>query len=172
MLFDPAVEHSLADLARRLGVNHATVSREVDRLEAAGIMVTRRLGAMRMVRAAPDSPVADEVRSLALKAFGPAYVIADALDDVTGITAAWIYGSYAERANGAPGPPPGDIDVLVVGCPDRDALYRAVRSAGNVLGREVNVTARSDEDWARPADGFLTTLQQGPLVAIAVGDHP
>ena len=168
VLFDADRELSVAELARRLGVNHATVSREVDRLEGAGIVTSRRLGQLRLVRAAPESPVAAEVRSLALKAFGPAYVIADAIGEMPGIVGAWIYGSYAERAHGTVGPPPQDLDVLVVGAPDRDALYRAARSAGEQLGREVNVTVRSVGEWEEPT-GFLRAVKEGPLVDVLAG---
>ena len=36
-----------------------------------------------------------------------------------------IYGSFAARLTGAPGPPPQDVDVMVVGAPDVDAVHDA-----------------------------------------------
>jgi len=172
VLLDPEAEHSLSDLARRLRVHHTTVNREVDRLETAGLLRSRRVGNLRLVRGDPTSPVLAEVRALALKTLGPAYVLAQELDRVGGIEAAWIYGSWAARAAGQPGPPPQDLDVLVVGTPDRNAVHRAARAAEERLGREVNALIRSPEAWATSADGFLTTLRTGPLVPIPVGREP
>ena len=166
VLLDPAAEHSLTDLARRLQVHHATVSREVDRLEAAGLVRTRRLGPVRLVRADPTSPVLPEVRALALKTFGPAYVLAHALAGVAGIEAAWLYGSWAERATGIPGPSPQDLDVLVIGTPDRTAVFRAAHAAQERLGREVNAVVRTPAEWADAPDGFLATVRAGPRVPI------
>lgn len=71
VLMNQDVEHSLSDLARRLGVHHATVNREVDRLESASLLRSRRVGNLRLVQANPESPILPEVRALVLKAVGP-----------------------------------------------------------------------------------------------------
>lgn len=163
VLLDPPCEQSVADLARRLRVHHATVSREVDRLEAAGLFRTHRLGTMRLVRADPGSPVLCEVRSLALKAFGPPLVLAEALAPVDGVEAAWIYGSWAE---GVAGPPPQDLDMMVVGEPDRNQVSQAAQVVTERLGRPVHALVRSPKAWEGAEDGFLAKVRQGPMVAI------
>src|SRR5437899_9038450 len=55
------------------------------------------------------------------RAFGVPAVQTEVLRDVSGITAGYIYGSWAARH--ADLRPVGDIDVLVLGDPDRDQLY-------------------------------------------------
>lgn len=171
VLLNPGAEHSLSDLARRIGVHHATVNREVDRLESAGLLRSRRLGNLRLVQANPDSPILSEVRALALKTLGPPYVIAQELRPVPGIEAAWIYGSWAERAAGEPGPPPQGLDVLVIGSPDRKAVHRAARASQERLGLEVNALVRSSAAWDTSKDGFLTTVRRGPLVPIPLSQR-
>jgi len=172
VLINPDTENSLSDLARRLGVHHATVNREVDRLESAGLLRSRRVGNLRLVQANPESPILPEVRALVLKAIGPAHVVAQELNRVPGIQAAWIYGSWAERAAGQPGPPPRDLDVLVIGSPDRNAVHRAARAAEERLGLDVNVLVRSPEAWARPEEGFLITVRRGALVPVPLAEKP
>ena len=54
--------------------------------------------------------------------YGPLPVLSDLLAGVEGITHAFIYGSWAARYTGEPGPVPGDVDVLVVGAADPDSL--------------------------------------------------
>ena len=58
------------------------------------------------------------------RAFGVPAVQTEVLRDVSGITAAYIYGSWAARH--ADLRPVGDIDVLVLGDPDRDQFYAAL----------------------------------------------
>ncbi len=172
VLINPDTENSLSDLARRLGVHHATVNREVDRLESAGLLRSRRVGNLRLVQANPESPILPEVKALVLKAVGPAHIVAQELNRVPGIQAAWIYGSWAERAAGQPGPPPQDVDVLVIGSPDRNAVHRAARAAEERLGLDVNALVRSPEAWARPEEGFLITVRSGALVPVPLAEKP
>src|SRR5436853_3289537 len=85
-LFLVATEgESLADLARRLGVNPASVQREVERLERAGLVASRRVGKSRVVRPDPDSPVYAELRALVAKAYGPAPLLEQQLDEIEGV---------------------------------------------------------------------------------------
>jgi predicted nucleotidyltransferase len=63
---------------------------------------------------------------------------------VSGITAAYIYGSWAARHEGQAGQRPvRDIDVLVLGEPDRDQLYAALSAAEVRLARPVQATIRA-----------------------------
>ena len=78
-----------------------------------------------------------------------------------GIEQAWVFGSWARRYLGEEGPAPTDIDVLVVGAPDMDALADAVTRAGTRLGRQVGPTVLSREEWDEPRDGFVRALREG-----------
>ncbi|WP_369335522.1 MarR family transcriptional regulator [Dactylosporangium aurantiacum] len=49
----PGAEYPLIELARRLGVSHATASREADRLAAAGLVLERRFGNVRLTQQNP-----------------------------------------------------------------------------------------------------------------------
>ena len=56
--------------------------------------------------------------------------------------------------------------MLLIGEPDRDAVYEAARRAEERLGREVNVTIRGAERWETAADGFTRQLKSSPIVDI------
>ena len=58
-------------------------------------------------------------------AFGPARVISAELDDIAGINEAYVSGSWAARYSGEAGAAPNDVDILVVGDPDRNDVYEA-----------------------------------------------
>lgn len=168
VLLCPEREESLTALAHRTGGSLAAVQREIDRLERAGVVRTRRVGNTRLVTAAPDSPLEPELSHLVLKAFGPVVVISTALQAVPGVTQAFIFGSWAARYLGEGGAQPGDIDVLVIGRPDRDDVDDALRRAGEQLGLPVNAVVRSPEAWNAAEDPFARSVKQGPIVDLDV----
>ena len=156
------VAHGTRQPRWRLGLDSP---REVSRAEDAGVVVSRRVGNTRLVRALP-SPITEPLTELLLRSFGPPQVIAEEFAPVGGIDGLYIYGSWAARYAGVPGRAPADLDVLVIGRPDRDELDDAAQRACRRLGREVNVTIRSPEWWRNGSDGFHTEVTSRPLVPI------
>ena len=69
------------------------------------------------------------------KAIGPVPVLQRALHAIVGIEVAYVFGSWARRYLGTPGPEPQDVDVLVVGDVDVDRVTRACRRTEQELGR-------------------------------------
>jgi hypothetical protein len=169
VLGDPDTEVSLASLAEQLQLPYPSVHREIERAELAGFVVSRRLGNLRLVRANPDSPYYTGLTDVLLKAFGPPVVIGAELDGVPGVEEAFIFGSWAARYHEQQGPRPvGDIDLLVLGDPDRDALYEATARASAKLGREVQATIRKAA-WLTTGTGtFHDTVTSRPLVAVPI----
>ena len=165
----PERETSMSDLARRSGLHPASVQREVSRLEDAGILRTSRVGTARMVRADPDSPIHAELSLLVLKTLGPPVVISRALAGIAGIQEAVIFGSWAQRMLGQPGASPADIDLLVVGEPDRSELSAACREAAAALGREVQPIVVPPGDWDPPKTGFLRSVREQGVVPVPLG---
>lgn len=156
----------LSTLAADVGLAKSRVSDELNRLEQAGIVESERVGNTRVVRPNADSPYYPELRSLILKAFGPVSVLTRRMREVADIDDAYLYGSWASRYLGHEGPPPGDVDVLVVGSPDVQAVRGAARAAARELGREVNSTVLSTDEWGNDASGFVRTVRSRPLVRL------
>jgi predicted nucleotidyltransferase len=141
----------------------------VERAEKAGIVQSRRVGKTRLVRANDASPYYEALAELLVRSFGVPRVLADALADVGGIDAAYVFGSWAARWSGEEGPRPvGDIDLLVLGDPDRDVVYAAAAEAGRRLGREVQVTIREPGWLEAGSDAFHDTVVSRPLVPLEV----
>ena len=157
---------SIAELERRTGIPQQTLSREVDRLAEAGLLTVRSSGRMRLVAANGGSPYFAELQALLLKVAGPVVVLSEALTEVRGIQEAHIFGSWAHRYLGERGPSPADVDVVVVGDADPEAVEAACIEVGGRLGLEVNAIVLSDEEWERRASGFLRQLREGPLVQV------
>jgi DNA-binding transcriptional ArsR family regulator len=169
LLGDPDLELSLTDIAARTGVPHPSVYREIQRAEQAGLVTTRKIGSTRLVRANTTSPYYAGLAQVLTRAFGVPAVLAEALRPVRGIIAAYIYGSWAARHEGQAGQRPvADIDVLILGEPDRDQLYAALGAAEERLGRPVQATIR-DPAWLDSGTGaFHDTVTSRPLLELTV----
>ena len=85
---------------------------------------------------------------------------------MNGVERAFIYGSWATRYHNPSAPPPNDIDVLILGNPDRRALARSARVLSQELGLEVEPHVVSSADFEQGASGFLRATKQGPLVEL------
>jgi DNA-binding transcriptional ArsR family regulator len=170
IILHPDQQFSLVEIARAVGTSPPTVKREVDRLVAAGIVSELRRGNTRLIQAETDNAVYGPLAELMSVTFGPIGVLRELLAMVPGIESAFIYGSWAARYSGEAGAVPRDIDVMVVGTPDRGLLDRAVDAAEQRLRREVNVRRVSPETWSSDGGSFKQTVLSRPTVAL-IGEH-
>jgi predicted nucleotidyltransferase len=145
------------------------VQREIERALAVGLVSERLVGRTRVIRADTTSPYFDGLSDVLVKAFGAPWVIGDALKGIVGIAAAYIYGSWAARYLGNDGQRPvGDIDLLVLGNPNREEVCAAASSVETRLGRPVQVTIRS-ADWLADGSGtFHDTVSSRLLVPVSL----
>jgi DNA-binding transcriptional ArsR family regulator len=169
LLGDPELELSLTEIAERTITPHPSVYREIQRAEQAGLVTTRKVGNTRLVRANTDSPYYAGLAEVLTRAFGVPTILAEVLSRIQGITEAYVYGSWAARHQGGDGPRPvGDIDVLILGDPDRDQLYAALSAAEARLGRPVDAAIR-EPGWLESGTGsFHDTVTSRPMLKLAI----
>jgi DNA-binding transcriptional ArsR family regulator len=165
LLLHPDQEYGVSELADRLGVPLSTLHREVVRLDEAGLIASRTLGRNRMVRANTAHPAAPALTQLLELTFGPRAVIAEEFA-IPGAQQVVIFGSWAARYAGRAGPPPNDIDVLVVGKVNRADLYEAADRSQARLGAEVNPVVRSRKDWEHPQDALVKQIKAAQHVVV------
>ena len=159
----------MSQLALKLGLASSTVQRDIDLLERAGIVRSKRAGKTRVVSVDPDYSALGELRGLFEKVYGPPQILSEALAGVPGLHEAFVFGSWAARYHGEEGPAPGDIDLLIVGEEqklDADRVYAASLVASKRIGREVNVSIVSEAEWQNDHTGFLDTIRERPLVRL------
>ncbi len=158
-------ELSLTDLAKRADLAYPTAHREVARLIDAGILTERQVGRTRLIRGNPDSPLAAPLREILTVVSGPTVLLAEEFGRIDGIESAFLYGSFAARLRGVDGPVPHDIDVMVVGTPDVDAVYEACTRVEAAVHRPVNPTILSSSEFTAQS-GFLDTVRSSPIVPV------
>lgn len=171
LLLHPDQEYGVTDLAERLGVPLSTLHREVVRLDEAGLITSRTLGRNRLLRAGTSHPAVPALTKLLEVTFGPRAVVAEEFP-IPGAQQVVIFGSWAARYAGKAGSPPRDIDVLVIGRPNRADLYEAADRAQARLGIEVNPVVRSVRHWVDPADALVTQIKASPYVVVFDAREP
>lgn len=169
----PNKEHSLSDLARVLKSSPRMIYYEVERLDDAGLVIDRREGRSRLIRANTSTPLFRPLSDLLSLTFGPLPILTEILSGIDGVSSAYIYGSWAARYLGESGAPPHDVDVLVVGTSPRSSLDTIAQTAEIRLLRPVNIRRISQESWDEtpPTNKFLEAVKSRPLVQIPA-DHP
>lgn len=168
---EPDKPAPLAQLARELELDDGGITREADRLERAGLVRSERVGRSRVLHPNEESPYYEHLYRLLLAAFGPATLIGPALAGISGVERAYLFGSWAARYQGEPGQPPADIDVLLIGTPEWGAVARVARELTSLLGREVNPTILSSDQWRDAEDGFVRQIKREPRVELALNDR-
>jgi DNA-binding transcriptional ArsR family regulator len=170
LLLHPDVEYTLSDLAGTLGLPLTTVQREVTRLSSAQLIKERRVGRSRLVSADLSSRYSRPLAELVTLAFGPQFVVGEEFRPLSA-TAVAIYGSWAARYEGVEGPPPHDVDVLVIGEVARRDIYEAAERAEQRLSLPVNPVLCSQARWFSASDPLIQQIRKSPLVWV-IGEEP
>lgn len=170
LLADPGRSYNLSELVEWARSSMPTVQREVGRAEDAGIVTTEKVGPTRLVRANAEHPLYAALSQVVLATYGPPAIIAREFHGIEDAEAVVLFGSWAARYSGEPGRAPNDIDVLVIGSPDRDAIDDAAESAERTIGLPVQATVRSRSQWTAGRDGFIQQVKSRPLVVVLADD--
>ncbi len=165
VLLDPEGRLHLREIARRVGTSAGTARRELTRLEQAGVVARTREGRQVYYSVPPESVLYRSMAEIIRETSGAQQILRRILGDLGGVESAVIFGSYAAGAMG----PNSDVDLLVVGAPDRDELTDRLEQAGREISRPVNeVVLTADELAGRRAreDGFIKSFDEGNRIQV------
>jgi len=159
------------EIVRFAGAGIGTVQRELERLAAARLVTVTKLGNQKHYQVNRQAPIFEELRGIALKTFGVADYLREALAPlVKHIYAAFIYGSVAKGTDTAS----SDIDVMIVS--DKlsfpDAI-QALTKAEHEIGRSVNPSVYGLNEWRRKLaekGGFLQRVVEQPRIFLIGSD--
>ena len=159
---------TITALAEHVDQPVSTVAREIGRLDDAGIVTVTAEGRNKLVGPNWELPWALALSSLLDQTVGPLALLSEALGLLEGIEEAFIFGSWAERYQGARGSAPRDIDLLVIGDHlSRFAVVDATNAVADRAGVEVNSYLASIDEWNAPEpDSFLADVQTKSLVPV------
>lgn len=134
----PEQTYYLNEIVRLAHVGKGSVSRELEKLCAAGLLTVSRQGNQNHYQANANNPIFNELKAITQKTFGVVDIIKAALVPLLPqLSRAFIYGSVAQGTEHAG----SDIDLMLVG---DDISYSEVMDllapAEKQLGRTINPT--------------------------------
>jgi predicted nucleotidyltransferase len=155
------------EIARMGMTGRGALHRELERMTSSGLISMTPVGRQKHYQANRDSPVFQEVRGIVLKTFGLADVLRSALAPSSScIRFAFIYGSVAKGTDSAS----SDIDVMVIAeGMTYSGLFETFAAAEDVLGRKVNPTLYSPEEFIKKLRGdnhFVTRVIDQPKIML------
>ena len=166
LLLHPDREIHLRSLVRATGFSPRAVNKEVDRMVGVALLMQRRSGNRRYLRANVEHPLYRPLRELLAKTVGVVPALRQALTGDARITLALLYGSVAagdER-------PDSDIDLLVVGSIGLGDTIELLQSVQEMLERDVNPIVMSLGEFQRRRDAeehLVASILKGPLIKLA-----
>lgn len=165
----PERELYLREIARLADVTVSAIQRELDQLSHAGILLETKRGNQRVFRANRDCPLYEELVGFAIKTYGIADLLREAIQPFHP-QRAFIFGSIAKRNDIAA----SDVDVLVTGDDlDYSGLMNACLDLQPRIGRTINVKVfHADEfrrELAKP-DSFVSRILAESVIELIQGD--
>ena len=153
---NPEKSFYINEIIRATGMGVATIKRELDRLEEAGILQRERIGNQHHYQAEQLCPIYKELKSIVNKTIGVADVIAKGLSPLRSkISAAFIFGSIA-RGTETTG---SDIDLMLIGDVSLEEVVDTLYPIQSSMGRYINPRIYS------PSECSLLTEEQGEFIS-------
>ena len=153
----------VSELAEFLHTRPSSLQRELSSLEQSGILQLRKDGRRKYFKAETRSPIFRDLRNILEKTVGLIPTLRQTLRPFQNkVICAFVFGSVArgeERAT-------SDVDLMVIGNVGLSQLSPALRKTEERLGREVNVTNYSVDEFRKKVaenDHFLATVLKGSL---------
>ncbi|MFT7458548.1 MAG: putative nucleotidyltransferase [Planctomycetota bacterium] len=155
------------EIVRWADMGRGTISRELECLVSADLIVVSRTGNQLHYKANSENPIYSEMLGIVRKTFGVADVIREALEPLLGkIDLAFIYGSIAKGSDVKT----SDIDLMLVG---KGLVYSDVMTLllplEESLQRPINPTIYTPakfKEKVKLGSSFLTRLMGRPTLMI------
>lgn len=162
---NPHARHYVRELAGLLKVDSGNLSRKMSDLRKEGLFLMEGEGKNRYFVLNEKFPLLKEYRNIYEAKFGVEKSLATTLKEVSGLTAAYIFGSYA-KGNFEEG---SDIDLLLIGDHDYAQASRRISALEKRWHREINMIDFSSKEFARKRknkDFFLENIFSGQTIKI------
>lgn len=168
---NPELSFYTNEIVRRADMGRGTVSRELDRLVSAGLLVISKEGNQLHYQANKLCPIYKELLAIVKKTFGITDVVREALSPfMDQIDWAFIFGSVASGKETAS----SDIDLMIVGDPAFSEVVAALYLAQEALGREINPKIFGKEEWVQrrdSGDAFIKEVLNKPCMDVMGGGN-
>ncbi len=160
------------EIMRWVSMGRGTVSRELDRLVAAGLLTVFKTGNQNHYQANSSSPVFNELVSIVRKTFGVADEIRRVLEPFNDhIDFAFVYGSIAKGSDTQE----SDIDLMLIGKTlSYGAVVEALLPLEELLQRPINPTIYEKDEFFRKwkaKNSFVSRVMEQEKIVLNGDEH-
>ena len=169
---NPDYELYLREIAVVLDEDPGNLSKEMSKLEKEGIFFSRSRGKQKYFSLNKNYPLYDELKSIIFKTIGIKGSIQKIINEIEGIIAAFIYGSYASGEESSA----SDVDLFLIiddNIFDEDKFISKISDLEKSISREINYIYYSKDEWkdkTSQKDSFIDSIKKGQKI-ILKGDE-
>lgn len=127
-------KYYVREIAALLNLDPGNLSREFRKLTEEGLFLEERKGRIKLYRLNSHYSLYQELKQIIFKTEGVEGRLKKLVSQFPEIHLAFVYGSYAEGKEKAS----SDVDLVLVGTPDRKLLTSRIRNLEDELHREIN----------------------------------
>jgi len=144
------------ELSRIIDEYPANVHKKLFELKKEGLFKDEFQGKERYFFLNRDYPFLKEYKGLALRGFGFEKMLKKVIEDIDGIEAVYLFGSYVKDKLSQE----SDIDVLIIGSYDSLKLQKAILGLQKNSGREINFVEFDQQEFKQKknTDPFLKSI--------------
>lgn len=161
---DPEKELYLREIARLSGENTNAVAREARNLVELNILQESSRGYLRVFSVNKNSSIFEGMREIFLRTEGALALLRRSIEALSGVKYALVYGAFAK------GLKTDEIDLLLVGEANGDAIAKTIEEIAQKVGRKVYYMLWSEGDYRSKMaerDPMLATILSGATIQLA-----
>lgn len=162
---NPSSHLYVREIATILNEDAGNISKELNKLEKAGIFISSTRGNQKYFSINKKSPLYNEFKSIIFKTIGVEGALRRIINETKGINFCFIYGSFAQNKQDSA----SDIDLLIVGKPPEDALMQKIEILEKKLQREINYNIypqKEFKDKLIKKDSFIINVLRRPKIIL------
>jgi hypothetical protein len=162
---DPAREFSLYAIGLWTRVAGGALHREITALVEAGLLDERLDWPLRYVRIV-DNAQLPVLAELVTCTYGVKPLLERGLGEIPGIERALLHGPWALRYRGVRTHPSRDVDLLVIGTPDPEAVALLVRETEDRTRMTISSMIVTPDVWDARTDPFSVSVNECPHIPL------
>lgn len=169
----PTAEFHLRELTRRSGLALRTLQRDLEKLKAIDLIVSRRDGNRVLYGANREHPLFQDLAAIVAKSTGVVPALRERLVPLAEqgeVQIAFLFGSLARDAEKSH----SDVDVMIIGTAGLRALTKAFSGLAERIGREINPHVMTPEEFRtrrKAKNHFLKTVMEQSKTFLIGGER-
>jgi predicted nucleotidyltransferase len=161
----PKARFYIRELERKINEEAKNISRELQNLEALGLLISEKKGNQKYYSVNEDFFLYPELKRMIFKTTGVLGLLKEAVARLKGIEAAFMYGSYVTGKETES----SDIDLIIVGKPDSTVLNEMIIRLEDKLNREINYMCFDREEYEerkKTKDAFISGVLSDEIMML------